>query len=220
MPIRYLRATGTVLISVLLASVFYQRYPPRGLSKRGKSSHDLFWSTYFPGQASSRFHRGRPGARWAQWAGLARDRQGLAQPCRAKRAPNMRLPTAARRLTQHQKGARKNGQITEITSTLTGRNLSALLRQRALPVSQTKTILILLQAWMPILPPDGLDKVISWNLAGLPIRSVYGRKRPSLAIDLRVRNPRSRETTSNIISRSELKYRHRHRFLETHLLRI
>lgn len=155
-----------------------------------------------------------------QWAGSARDRQGLAQPCTAKMAPNMRLPTIARRLMQHQKGARKNGQITEITSTLTGRSLSVPLRQRALPVSLTKTtILIILLAWMPILPPDGLDGKISWNLAGLPIRSVYNRKRPSLAIDPRVRNPRNRETTSNTISRFEPKYRHQHRILETHQLR-
>lgn len=132
----------------------------------------------------------------------------------------MRLPTVARRLMQNQKGARKNGQITEITSTLTGRSLSVLLRQRAPPVSQTKTtIRIFLQAWMPILPPDGLDRVISWNLAGLPIRSVYNQKRPSPAIDPQVRNQRNRETTSNIISRFEPKYHHQHRFLEAHQLR-
>lgn len=221
LPPRYWNGANISSVLLLAISSFYQRHPPRGLSKQGKSSHDLLLVDFFPGQASSRFRRGKPGARWTQWAGSARDRQGLAQPCPAKRAPNMRLPTVARRLMQHQKGARKNGQITEITSMLTDRRLSVPLQQRALPVSQTKTtILILLQAWMPILPPDGLDRVISRNLAGLPIKSVYNRKRPSPAIDPQVRNQRNRETTSNIISRFEPKYRHQLRIPETHQLRI
>jgi hypothetical protein len=135
----------------------------------------------------------------------------------------MSLPTVARRLMQHQKRARKNGQMIGITSTLISRDrprsLSDRLRLRVLLVLTRTTVLTFLRAWMPILPPDGLDRLISLDIAGLPIRSVYNQRHRYPAIVPRARNLGKQEATGNTISRFEAKYRHRHRIPETHQLR-
>lgn len=77
---------------------------------------------------------------------------------------------------QHQKRARKYGQMIGITSPLINRHRPRghldLSRLKALLALTKYTVLTFLQAWMPLLPPDGLDKLISLDIAGLPIRSV------------------------------------------------